>query len=44
MERGSLPIQQLASHRRDIEFMFHAAHALMKLVYTWLVYKSHDLA
>jgi hypothetical protein len=51
MERGSLPIQQLASRhipffasqgsnrrrqRKGIEFMFHAAHAPMKLVYARL--------
>jgi hypothetical protein len=37
MKRGSLPIQQLASppNRRGIEFIFLAAHAPMKWVYTW---------
>ena len=27
-----------------MEFMFHAAHAPMKLVYTRLAYQSRDLA
>jgi hypothetical protein len=59
MERGSLPIQQLASRhipffasqgsnrrhqRKYIEFMFHAAHAPMKLIYARLLYQSCDLA
>ena len=30
-------------HRRDMEFMFHAAHAPMKPVYTRLAYQSRDL-
>jgi hypothetical protein len=38
------PSSNLLHHRRDIEFMFHAAHAPMKLVYTRLAYQSRNLA
>jgi hypothetical protein len=31
-------------HRRDMEFMFHAARAPMKLGYTQLAYQSRDFA
>jgi hypothetical protein len=31
-------------HRRDVEFMFHAARAPMKLGYTQLAYQSRVLA
>jgi hypothetical protein len=31
-------------HRRDLEFMFHAAHAPTKLVYTRVSYHGRDLA
>jgi hypothetical protein len=30
-------------HRREMEFMFNAAHAPMKPVYTRLAYQSRDL-
>jgi len=38
------PAINLRHHRRDIEFLFHAAHAPMKLVYTRLAYQSCDHA
>jgi hypothetical protein len=38
------PSSDLRHHRGDIEFMFRAAQAPMKLVYTRLAYQSRDLA
>jgi hypothetical protein len=32
------------SNTGDMEFVFHAAHAPMKLVYTRLAHQSRDLA